>query len=754
MSAELPPSVVVGRSPECAVCVDHPSVSGRHARIDLGGAAARIVDLTSTNGTFVNGERITEHIMRTGDVVRVGDVETWFDGRTLIEGEPPADPRTVVVGTGKRHERPPTSDLGPRSIVIPAAARQTIGRDPSCTVHLDEPTVSRIHATVVTGAAGSRIEDAGSANGTYVNGERVSKRSLAGGDLIKIGPFSLRFRDGQVQLLDSHPEGFRIEVDDLVVRAGKTPLLAGISLAIDPNELVAIIGGSGSGKTTLLRTILGLREAAEGTVRYNGEPLAQALDAYRPVIGYVPQHDILHRSLPVRRALEYAARLRLPSDLSAADRRAQIDRVLAEVDMTAHASKRIDRLSGGQQKRVSIAAELLSNPRVLILDEPTSGLDDGLDQLLMRLFRRIADEGRTVILVTHNTANLPLADRICILAPGGRQAFVGRAVDAPTHFGVATLADCYQAIAADPDAAIERFERPAPGDERMLPAAERPATRPTSWGSQLRVLMRRNVDVLLRDRRNLLLLLLQAPVIGALLALVIPATAWSDSTVLGARSEQGAFVICVVAVWFGLINAAREISKERPLLSRERMAGLRISPYVLAKFIPLVCLSVVQCAILLAIVVARAGSPPHALVFGGNPDALVGLVLASAGGIACALVISAVASNDDRAMSFVPYVLIPQFLLAGVAFRLGDQASWLSRLTFTRWSTETVGSGVRVCDHLGVDGAPGCDRTMRHLDYSLGTLGTLGNWAVLAAFSGVLVWLAGYVLSRSRLGDR
>ena len=106
-------------------------------------------------------------------------------------------------------------------------------------------------------------------------------------------------------------------------------------------------------------------------------------------------------------------------------------------DLTARADLRVKFLSGGQRKRVSVALELLTKPPLLFLDEPTSGLDPGLERDLMALFRRLADEGRTVIVVTHSVASLHLCDSVLVVAPGGRQAYFGRPEDVPPYFGEA-----------------------------------------------------------------------------------------------------------------------------------------------------------------------------------------------------------------------------------------------------------------------------------------------------------------------------
>ena len=139
----------------------------------------------------------------------------------------------------------------------------------------------------------------------------------------------------------------------------------------------------------------------------------------------VPQDDVVHRQLTVNQALSYAAELRLPPDTSKADRAQVVAQVLEELELTKHADTRVDKLSGGQRKRASVALELLTGPSLLILDEPTSGLDPALDLQVMTMLRQLADAGRVVLVVTHSLSYLDLCDQILLMAPGGKTAFCG-----------------------------------------------------------------------------------------------------------------------------------------------------------------------------------------------------------------------------------------------------------------------------------------------------------------------------------------
>jgi ABC-type multidrug transport system ATPase subunit len=230
----------------------------------------------------------------------------------------------------------------------------------------------------------------------------------------------------------------------LVVRgvtasAGGHTLLSSVDLTLHPGELCALIGPSGAGKSTLLKVLLGIREADGGTVR-----LGAARPGAAGPVGYVPQRDALHGGLTVERTLLYAARLRLP-EAPEGEQRNRILHAVSDVGLGDRREVRVSRLSGGQQKRVSVALELLTSPALLILDEPTSGLDPGLEAQLMTLFAALARQGRVVLVATHAMESLGKCHVLVVLHEG-RVAFVGPPAEAPGYFGVERLAAIFDVL--------------------------------------------------------------------------------------------------------------------------------------------------------------------------------------------------------------------------------------------------------------------------------------------------------------------
>ena len=311
----------------------------------------------------------------------------------------------------------------------------TFGRDPANDVVCDNPRVSRFHAQVTRVGRRYYVTDLRSANGTFVNDKRVEGNVwLNPQDTIRIGPYRLVMGEDQFTRYDE-TEGLRVDAYHLNKWVRKDlNLLQDISLVFQPREFIVVVGQSGGGKSTLVDAIAGYRPATHGQVFVNGIDVYQNFDAIRNEIGYVPQKDIIHMELTVYQALNFAAQLRMPNDTTKEERHKRIMEVLNDLDLTHRKDVQISGLSGGQQKRVSIGVELLTRPGLFFLDEPTSGLDPGTETAFMHLMRRLADQGRTIIMVTHATKNVMLADKVVFLARGGYLAWFGPPDEALAYF--------------------------------------------------------------------------------------------------------------------------------------------------------------------------------------------------------------------------------------------------------------------------------------------------------------------------------
>ena len=374
---------------------------------------------------------------------------------------PPAgEPHTQI--TGEPHTRIKTGADVPPDATPPLAVRAQgsgrtlqagpaywIGRDPAADIVVDEPLVSWRHA-VLTVSGDRWVADLDSHNGTFLNGQRITMAAVTEADVNGIGQASFRLAGDQIQeTVDVGDVSLEARGLSVTLPSGKV-LLDDVSFVLPERCLLGVIGPSGAGKTTLLGTLTGMRPATAGSVLYDGRDLYDNYAELQHRIGLVPQENILHTQLSAHRALEYASELRFPRDTSPDERERRITEVLGELSLSAHADTRTSSLSGGQQKRVNVALELLTKPSLLFLDEPTSGLDPGLDMSVMEMMSGLARDGRTVIVVTHSVANLNVCDRLLVLVPGGKVAYFGSPADGLRHFGQPGLPKCFSPSCGGP----------------------------------------------------------------------------------------------------------------------------------------------------------------------------------------------------------------------------------------------------------------------------------------------------------------
>jgi len=470
---------------------------------------------------------------------------------------------------------------------------------------------------------------------------------------------------------------------------------------------------------TLLDALSGYRRA-EGRVLLNGDDFYARYALYRGLLGYVPQDDIIHLDLPVDRALRYVAQLRLPSDTSSDEIEQRIRRVLAEVEMTEHREQIVSSLSGGQRKRVSIGAELIAEPSLFFLDEATSGLDPGLEKKLMYTLRRMADAGRTIVLVTHATANIRQCDHVAFLS-GGRLVFFGPPAAALDFFGAADFADIYAEIERNPELWEGRYRASTTAQQVLearlsdLPEAPRSATdmslptRPlVSFLRQFFILTQRTFELVLRDSVRLAALLVVMPIIGVLLSLLADPEALvgaSEERIADILQETGRYSIAaqaqsvlmmlgLAAVLLGMFVASFELVRERAIYRRERMVNLRLAPYLGSKAAVLVGFALIQCLALIVAFGIRVPFPQAGTFLPGPLEIYLTLALSAAAGTMIGLFISAIVNNAATAIYVVLFAVFAQIMFAGVIFPLPGATQALSYLTVTRWTVEALGSSI------------------------------------------------------------
>jgi ABC-type multidrug transport system ATPase subunit/pSer/pThr/pTyr-binding forkhead associated (FHA) protein len=721
----------IGRRPDNDVILSPTYVSGHHGRLERQGAVWQYADLGSTNGTFVNGQRVQSATLRDGDILRIGDPEGNSVSLTFRAsgalGAPAPVAGTVRIGA---------TALGTKTALL-------IGRNPQADIPLPAPVVSWHHARLDRTPQGHVLTDLHSTNGTFVNGQRLRRPHLLHqGDTVQIGPFRLVYEATGFQQYTA-TSGVRLDGTRLTrqVRHGNRSkrILDDVNISIYPREFVALVGTSGAGKSTLMMALNGFSRA-EGQVLVNGDDLYRQFDLYRTMVGYVPQDDIIHKDLTVGSALRYAARLRLPPDTSAQEIEQCIDHVLQQVEMVGQKDQVVSSLSGGQRKRVSIAVELLAEPNLFFLDEPTSGLDPGLEKKMMHTLRRLADGGQTVILVTHATANIVQCDHVCFLSHG-RMVYFGPPEEALRFFGVTSgdFADIYaQLDDPDPQASQEKaarceenfkrsryYQQYVEERQRVLPQVQQEAARKTesrkrpkvSMVRQFLVLTRRYLDLALRDKLLLSVLMAVMPIIGALVLLVSDAN-WlvgnplaeierqlaadlaagqsSATYAVVGNSQTLLFIMALASVLLGLFASVYEIVKEWSVYQRERMVTLRILPYVASKVVVLGIFAMIQCLLLMVVIGLKVDLPKAGAFLPAPVELYITLVLGTLAAILLGLLISASVPNPNSVIYIVFLVLFVQMIFAGVLFDLPGITHKFSNLTLTRWTMEGLGTSANM----------------------------------------------------------
>lgn len=732
LHAGVDPSVHIGREAESGtdqIAIDHPLISRAHLTVSASASGIVLKDVGSTNGTFGPDGRFTELSLGVGNHrVSLGPPPdgALMDIRitaapTAPTSAPPTPPPAAPTSPPPGPAPTPsvaevastTAAIGEISAIYrPDTTTITIGRDPSCTVTLTDTHASRLHATLTVDASGARVlKDEASQNGLFVNGERVTTAAVRDGDVITIGQHHLVVQGNALQEFTA-TQGLEVRAEGLTVVVGNNlTILDNVNFTLPAGSMTAVLGPSGSGKSTLLGALTGRRPATAGRVLLDGWDLYAQPEQLGRRIGLVPQTDDVHELLTTRRALAYAAELRLPADTSRKEVAAVVDQVAETLSLTERLDTRIDALSGGQKKRVSVGYELVGGPQLLILDEPTSGLDPGLERSLMTSLKTLTNEGTSVVVVTHSVASMELCDLVIVLAPGGRLAFVGPPAAVARHFHCNDLADVFHLLNTRTDVDWQGHFGQSSQFQAHVAAPSRAQQRALQQGVRrpffhdYRKLVGRSFRGIVADRRALLLLALQAPILGAILAALLSKRAFVPAIVSTTKTREYILAVVMAIAWIGASNSVRELVRERPAFIRERAVGVSPTAWVLAKWTVLGIITILQAAALHAVASSRQRSrPPDGLIL-GNGD--LELVVAIVGvGLACVgvgLLISAVVDNATKAMTLLPLALIPLLLVSGLlvptAGRPGlEQISWAMP---TQWGASTAAATTSLLDQEG-----------------------------------------------------
>jgi ABC-type multidrug transport system ATPase subunit/pSer/pThr/pTyr-binding forkhead associated (FHA) protein len=779
-------SYALGRDPQGELVFDDARVSWRHATIGFNGRSWVLEDHGSTNGTFVQGQRIQYLELAPGTVVNLGNATDgprlsltaaqdtagtpqaqqpyaaqganagWAQQAPAQEPQQQAAPQHQAPQQGQRdgwqqpqaavpHQPAPQQPAAPfphqqgsggAAGASPAHGDRSpttfhqfslgrvmrIGRALENDLVVSDLQVSRHHAEFhATPDGRMEIRDLGSHNGTYVNGQPITKggtQLLGPADIVGVGHSTFRIvGDRLEEFVDTGEVSFSARHLTVTVDGGKQ-ILKDVSFGVPEKSLIAVIGPSGSGKSTLLKALTGYRPANQGEVLYDNRNLYKQFAELRQRIGLVPQDDILHKELTVKKALKYAAKLRFPADTTAAERDARIDEVLRELKLDIHKDKKVTSLSGGQRKRVSVALELLTKPSLIFLDEPTSGLDPGMDRDVMQLLRGLADDGRTVLVVTHSVAELAICDKLLVMAPGGSVAYFGPPEEALNFFGYDTWADVfsafenyrdydwagrwkgsqhYQMYAADIDAV-------APQAVQMAPMQAMKPPKPQGWMSQFVTLVRRYVSVIVSDKGFLALMVVLPAVLGAVSLLIDadkgllpnPANPNTGRIVPNGTATTVLLILAVGACFAGAANSVRELIKERVIYERERATGLSRSAYLMSKVFVLGMITVFQGLLVGVIGFSSREIPQEGLILGSATLIELSLPIMALGftSMMFGLIISSLVKTAEKTMPLLVMFAIIQVVFTGCLFALNGTVgvNQFSYLMPSRWAVAAAGA--------------------------------------------------------------
>jgi ABC-type multidrug transport system ATPase subunit/pSer/pThr/pTyr-binding forkhead associated (FHA) protein len=764
-------TVSMGRSPENDLMINLPVISRHHARLQRTAYGYQITDLGSANGLTLQERAVSELLLADGDTVAIaGDVRLVYRismqdspaptaqfAAPVVTPEPEkiAQPEPVIVAAAAGATligMAPEAVTTVQKIDLRQQSTLTLGRAPDNDLVLDHPSISRHHARIARVGQTDQffIEDLHSSNGTTVNDQLIEPGKpypLVQGNTVRIGPVKFLFAPEVLHATDESRD-LRLDALHLNQFVGKgVNLLQDISLSVKPREFVAVVGVSGAGKSTFMNALTGFKPASDGTVMVNNTDLYKNYNAYRTDIGYVPQDDIIHRELPVGRALDYVARLRLPADTSTDERRKIVREEMETLGLAERAGVPVGSLSGGQRKRVSIGVERITRPGLFFLDEATSGLDPGTENQLMRMLRQLADQGQTILLITHATKNVVLCDLVVFLAKGGHLAYFGPPDQALAHFGVKDFDEIYEKLMNEKSPqewadlykrspqyrqyVVERLQAnygellevtPKAPSRAAAEAGRLPKKKvkgPSSF-RQFAVLTQRNLEIIRTDKKNLLLLLLLGPLLGLLGFLIWDHTIFDPVEGDAFEVMTLLFLASIIPFLIGSLSSMREIVKEKAIYLRERTVNLKILPYVASKMFVGLLLSLYSAAALLAVMLIKVDFS-H---MDAGEIGLFYLLLAVSvmSGVMWGLLVSALASREEQAVLLVILVVVLHMVFSGGLFNLSSldtAGDIIGGSTSTKWVFEGMidvtglmegdceTPGLTECIHPGLQGIEG-----------------------------------------------
>jgi ABC transport system ATP-binding/permease protein len=499
----------------------------------------------------------------------------------------------------------------------------------------------------------------------------------------------------------------RLEARQVRLTVDGEQVLAELSFTAEPGTLTAVIGPSDVSTSALVDVLGGTVQPSVGTVHFDSHDVAA--DHLRRHIGVVPRFDLLHPALTIEQALRYAAELRLPPSTSADNRRQKVDRALDEMKLSLLRTIQVANLTAEQRKRASMAMELLTNPSLLVLDEPTAGLDAAAEREMTATLRRLADEGRVVVIATTSPTDIDIWDQVVLLTGTGTPAFAGPPAQIGAELGTTNWTEILDRVNTDPygahDAYLAQQQEPPQEPEPPQGPVEAPA-RLHLW-RQIAIAVRRQGWLMVGDQRYFIFLTI-LPVLFGAIALLVPGHAGlGPANPYGNSPDEAVEILAVLvigAVVMGTALGIRDLFDERRIFRREQANGLSASAFLAGKIIVYSLVAIVATAMMTTAAVVGKVAPTHGAVllghgtFGATFELFVVLAITTIVSAMVALAFSSLASYSEQLLLMAVLIVLISVVFAGAMFPIAGRfgLELISWLVPSRWGFAASASTVDV----------------------------------------------------------
>lgn len=681
--------LTIGRTSEADIVISSNLVShGVHGEFTYSNDHWYYEDKHSTNGTFVNGKLFWSGSNNLGQRVLLEDQATLD-----IDSDHRGEARSGV------RIRLQKGECCSYQAIRLVKSKCLIGRAGSCDVVIQNIRVSRQNAIIYEINGKYELEPIAGATAVFVNNQAiVGKTTLLPRDVINIGGNLMMFAPGYLYLKSSAVGrgGVVLQARE-IVRKNKGKLNK-VSFDIHKGELVAIIGTSGAGKSTLLNALCGAVKPSSGTVLYNGQDLLANYDVIKNQTGFVPQKDIMQQGLTLGDMLQYAAQLRLQDDISTAERNARVDYVMNELSIAYAKNTPLDKVSGGQRKRASIAIEMLSDPDLFFLDEPTSGLDPGTENHLMKTLSELTNKGKTIILVTHTPLTLPICDKVIVMGNDGNMAYFGSPQGATQYFGVESFVDIFDLIDSADKAELwaSKFNKQRTDLSQTLNIPQNKIRKYRySRLKQSRILTMRYLHIVTRRKLWMLCSLVFAVGLPGIVGIVSN----EQTYVTYNDTYKTLFTMAIAPILLGMLTACPEIVNERVILYRECAANLHFSAYLVSKLLVMFLINLVQSLLYILGISIFVGIPEVSLLFSPGLEMSITVLFTMFSASCLGFLISSALQSINVVTIFTCVLLIPQIVFSGAVFELEGMTRTIAAFVHAFWGTNALAISVGM-EHL------------------------------------------------------